>query len=112
MRKEFYSGTSPCKSCPYRKDAKLKLWDKSEFEKLLDQDKEQFGNLYKCHKNDGSCCKGWLMDQDKRGFPNITLRLSLSKNRITREYLDSLKCDTELFKSIKEMVKANYNLIS
>lgn len=106
--KPFFSGTQPCKSCPYRKDAPLQLWDKYEFDKLLKQDKEMFGGNYKCHKNNGSCCKGWLINQDKRGLPNINLRLQLLKQGITREYLESLKCKAEMFATIEEMAEANY----
>ncbi len=106
--KNFFSGTQPCKNCPYRKDAPLQLWDKFEFEKLLQEDKKQFGGTYKCHKNNGSCCKGWLMDQDKRYFPNINLRLALTQNGITRTYLDKLKSRPPLYDNIKQMALANY----
>jgi hypothetical protein len=103
--KSFFSGTSPCGNCPYRKDAKLALWDKIEFENLLKADKDYMG---KCHKNNGSCCKGWLINQDKRNFPSIALRLSLSKASISRKYLDKLNCDTEMFDTIEEMAIANF----
>ncbi len=106
--KEFFSGTSPCNSCPYRKDAPLQLWDRYEFEKLLREDKEMFGGTYKCHKNNGSCCKGWLMNQDKRNHPNIALRITLLNHKITREYLDKLNCKSEMFDSIEEMATENY----
>lgn len=104
----FFSGKSPCSSCPYRKDAPLQLWDKYEFEKLLKEDKEMFGGTYKCHKNNGSCCKGWLMNQDSRNFPNLNLRIQLSKHGIARQYLDSLKSKAPLFESIEKMCVANY----
>lgn len=104
----FFTGTQPCKSCPYRKDAPLQMWDKYEFDKLLLQDKEMFGGMYKCHKNNGSCCKGWLINQDNRNHPNIALRIRMSREGITREYLDKLKCDVEMFETIEEMVEANY----
>jgi len=107
-QKPFFSGTQPCNSCPYRKDAPLGLWDKSEFDKLLEEDKKQFGATYRCHKNDGSCCKGWLINQDKRNQPNINLRLMLLKSGVKRDYLDKLKSNTEMFETIEEMVKTNY----
>lgn len=107
-QKPFFSGTQPCANCPYRVDAKRQLWDKYEFAKLLEEDKKQFGGTYLCHKNNGSCCKGWLIDQDKRGFPNIALRMALSSKNITRVYLDKLKSRVPLFSSILEMCKANY----
>jgi|SRR6478736_1532975 len=108
--KPFFSGTHPCKSCPYRKDAKLQFWSKFEFDKLLKEDKQQFGGLYKCHKNDGSCCKGWLINQDSRGLPNINLRMTLMKENVSRSYLDSLKCKVPMFETIEEMANTNYQL--
>lgn len=107
-QKPFFSGTQPCKSCPYRKDAPLKLWDKYEFDKLLLEDKQMFGGTYKCHKNDGSCCKGWLINQDKRNHPNLALRMLFIKENITRAYLDKLTCKVEMFETIEEMADANY----
>lgn len=101
-------GTSPCKSCPYRKDAKLQHWHKAEFENLMQMDKDFMGTVYGCHKNDGTVCKGWLMNQDKRNFPSIALRIALSKQGISREYLDSLKCKSEMFDTVEEMALANY----
>tara|TARA_R110000772_G_scaffold35637_4_gene85805 strand:+ start:21739 stop:22104 length:366 start_codon:yes stop_codon:yes gene_type:complete len=106
--KPFFSGTSPCGSCPYRKDSKLATWDKTEFEKLLEFDKDYIGKTYKCHKNDGSCCKGWLMNQDKRSLPSIALRIMLSKEEVSFEYLDSLNCESEMFETIEEMAEANF----
>ncbi len=107
-QKPFFSGTHPCVSCPYRKDAPRQLWGKCEFDKLLDEDKKMFGGNYKCHKNDGSACKGWLINQDKRNHPNINLRLLLSKEGITREYLDKLNCKVPMFETIEEMAEANF----
>lgn len=106
--KPFFSGETPCGSCPYRKDAKEAHWHKIEFEKLLKTDKDYIGKTYKCHKNDGSCCRGWLMNQDKRNLPSIALRLALSKEGITREYLDKLNCQSEMFDTIEEMAIANF----
>lgn len=106
--KPFFSGTQPCKNCPYRKDAPLQLWSKYEFDKLLQSDKEMFGSNYKCHKNDGSCCKGWLINQDNRNHPNINLRMAMIKEGVSRDYLDKLTCKVEMFDSIEEMAEANY----
>lgn len=103
-----FKATQPCNNCPYRKDAPLQLWDRYEFTKLLAQDKLQFGSIYGCHKNNGNVCVGWLMNQDERGFPNLNLRIKLSNENITHEYLDSLHCKSERYKSIEEMVKANF----
>ncbi len=99
---------NPCNNCPYRKDAPLQLWSKEEFDDLLKDDSQQFGNVYGCHKNNGTVCRGYLMDQDKRGFPNINLRLMLSRKNVTRDYLDKLHCKSLMYVSIEEMVKANF----
>jgi hypothetical protein len=103
-----YSKTKPCDNCPYRKDAPLKHWSIDEFKDLLKKDKDYFGTVYGCHKKDESVCIGWLMDQVKRDFPSIALRLSLSRNGISRTYLDSLSCSSEMFDTVKEMCIANF----
>ncbi len=103
-----YKGKSPCKTCPYRKDVPLRHWAIEEFKGLLDSEKEQFGRTYGCHKKDDTVCKGWLMNQDKRNFPSIMLRLSLTKNKITREYLDKLTCAVEMFDTVEDMCYTNY----
>lgn len=103
-----YHCTQPCGNCPYRTDAPLQLWHKSEYEKLLHYEKDQLGTIYNCHKNNGSICVGWLMKQDENRFPSIMLRISLSKNNITREYLDKLHSPVPLYKNVTEMVKANF----
>lgn len=99
---------SPCKNCPYRIDAPLKLWRVEEFKDLAAKDQSQFGAVYGCHKKDDSVCIGWLMDQDKRHFPSIQLRLVLSQKEINRTYLDALKSPSPLYKNIATMCKANY----
>lgn len=100
--------TSPCSNCPYRKDAKLKHWYKEEFEKLLQKESDLIGSIYKCHKQNGSVCVGWLMKQDENNFPSIALRMQLSANNVTREYLDQLNSPAPLFKDVKAMIKANF----
>lgn len=103
-----YSCKTPCKNCPYRKDAPLQLWHKEEFKKLLESDNDTMGTFYGCHKNNGSVCVGWLMMQDKNRIPSIVLRISLSKHNITRKYMDALHCKTEMFETTEEMVMANF----
>lgn len=99
---------SPCGNCPYRKDAPLRHWDVREFIDLERKDKDMIGTIYQCHKKDGHTCVGWLMNQDERNFPSITLRLSLSRNNINRDYLDKLTCKSERYETVEEMCKANY----
>jgi hypothetical protein len=109
LEKDFkFDCNTPCKTCPYRKDAVLRLWAKEEFERLLESESDFFGVTYGCHKKTGSICVGWLMDQDRRNHPSIALRIQLIKNNITREYLDSLHCDVEMFGSVEMMIRANY----
>ena len=103
-----FKGKSPCKDCPYRKDAPLQKWSSEEFADLIVKDKDETGSVYGCHKKNGTVCKGWLMDQDERRLPSIMLRLELSKQKVTREYLDNLTCSSERFHSIAEMASANY----
>lgn len=106
---KFFKGTSPCVKCPYRKDAPLQMWDKVEFEQLLKNDADPMnGKVYSCHKKNGTVCKGWLINQDKRFFPSINLRLLFVRRNITREYLDKLKSSKPMFKTIEEMCYANY----
>lgn len=104
----FFKGKSPCKDCPYRVDAPLQKWDKQHFKDLLDNDRSMMGSLYLCHKNNGTACKGWLMDQDKRRFPSLHLRMKASRDNLTAGYLDSLSCKSDLYNSVEEMIEANY----
>jgi hypothetical protein len=103
-----FTKKTPCKNCPYRKDAPLALWSIKEFIDLLKNERSQFGAVYGCHKKDGCVCVGWLMNQDENRMPSIALRFMLSKQGITRKYLDALKCKSERFKTIEEMIVANY----
>jgi hypothetical protein len=103
-----YCRKQPCNNCPYRKDAPLKHWSIQEFRDLLASEKTQFGTVYACHKKDGHVCVGWLMNQDNRGLPSIALRISLSQNNVTREYLDNLTSPAPMFLTVKGMCQANY----
>ena len=81
----------PCESCPYRKDAPIKKWDRAEFEDLLAHDANELGGaVYGCHgtkkRVEGpSVCAGWLLDQQRRDFPSIQLRLLLMSNAAAAE---------------------------
>lgn len=98
----------PCNNCPYRKDAPLQHWAVEEFIDLLESEKDLMGKVYGCHKKNGHVCVGWLMDQDERRLPSIELRILISKNNVTREYLDDLRFDIPRYASICDMVQANY----
>ena len=103
-----YTCKAPCKNCPYRKDAKLQLWSIEEYKDLLKSENDYMGKHYACHKKNGHTCVGWLINQDERNLPSIVLRLSLTMNSVTREYLDNLKFDIPRYKTIREMAVANY----
>lgn len=103
-----FKGTTPCKDCPYRMDAPLQKWDAGHFADLLRNDESYMGALYHCHKNNGTVCRGWLINQDARRFPSIMLRMSLSAKKVTRIYLDKLHCKSMMFDSVRNMVEANY----
>jgi|SRR6185312_1208926 len=105
---DTYHCTQPCNNCPYRTDSPLRHWHKEEFIKLLNSENDYMGSTYACHKNNGSICIGWLMKQDENRLPSIALRISLSVNKITRNYLDSLHSPAPLYKNVEEMIKANY----
>lgn len=105
---EPFECSQPCSNCPYRTDAPLKLWHKSEYEKLLSAENSMMGTVYNCHKNNGSICIGWLMKQDEQRFPSIALRILLSRSNISRDYLDGLHSPAPLYKNVKAMIKANY----
>lgn len=104
----LFTGTTPCNNCPYRKDAPLRLWDKKEFEQLLKSEAELLGKVYGCHKNNGTVCKGWLINQDKRRFPSVMLRLYMIKAKVDRSYLDKLDSNVELFDTLEEMCYTNF----
>lgn len=101
----------PCKNCPYRKDAPLKLWHKAEFENLLKEERTENvmgSKIFACHKKDESVCVGWLINQRDRNFPSINLRLVLIKKRINYSYTEGLKSPVQLYQTIEEMILANY----
>lgn len=100
--------TQPCSNCPYRTDAPVKLWHPDEFKTLLKSENNPMGRTYLCHKKNGSACIGWLMKQDENDFPSIMLRLALSKANITRKYLDKLNSPAPLYKTVKDMIRANF----
>ena len=100
--------TKPCSNCPYRKDAPVQLWHKEEFKKVLAAEQDEIGKIFKCHKDNGCICAGWLTDQDKRNFPSIMLRLELSKQGADRKLLDKLEKNTGLYSSIEEMIGNNF----
>jgi hypothetical protein len=102
---------SPCKNCPYRKDAPLGLWDIKEYIKLLDHHESEYGSIYDCHKKDGKLCTGWILDQKKLRFPSIMLRLKFIRDNTTADEIDSLRTRTPMFKDVYEMAFKNFPVL-
>jgi hypothetical protein len=102
---------TPCESCPYRRDAKLARWDRSEFKRLLAQDKDPMGAMFACHgsaRTEHAVCAGWLLDQKRRDLPSIQLRLALTFKAEARRLLEVVTDKGHaLYDSIKEMCDAN-----
>jgi hypothetical protein len=106
--KPYFSRQQPCKDCPYRCDAPLQQWDKSQFQRLLEVENDDMGNTYLCHRNDGAACAGWLLDQHRRHLPSISLRMKLAAHRVPHSWLEGLSSPVPLYQSVQAMVEANY----
>ncbi len=106
----FGGCTTPCTKCPYRKDAPLALWSADEFKDLLRTEADALGATYGCHNNDGTVCRGWFIDQRRRGFPSIMLRVSLAIHRITFEQQEAIQAPkgVKLFRSVVAMARTNF----
>lgn len=102
---------NPCKSCPYRKDAPLRLWHRSEFQNLLAHDAEPLGHPFACHKYrnrpEAPYCAGWILDQKRRGFPSIRLRLSMRNPELRKAIEAVTDGGHRLWSTIKSMCRAN-----
>ena len=108
--------SKPCNNCPYRKDAPLRIWDVSEFIRLLQEDvkdanSENLGSGFGCHKQNGNTCTGWIVTQLKSNNPSIMARITELKLRLNG-YAENLKKamneQSNLYGSLEEMVLANF----
>lgn len=123
-RREFKGGMiwdikSPCKSCPYRKDSRIALWHPREFLNLLKQDAclpdtdLSLGVLFGCHEynkrppEEHRPCAGWLLDQKKRGVPNLNLRMALGRPAVLACFEAVSAGGLKLYKTLAEMCKVN-----
>jgi hypothetical protein len=104
----------PCENCPYRKDAPRRLWHRTEFEKVLMSEVDEFGKIFNCHKQqelpaaERGFCAGWLLDQKKRGVPSIALRMELITAPDAGPAFDKVHAKgLKLFKDVETMCKAN-----
>ena len=105
----------PCKSCPYRRDVRLGFWQGIEFKDLLAHDSNQFGNMFGCHEGnkkpveDRDFCAGWVLDQKRRGIPNLQFRLAVIQDSKVGTMLNEITDGGhELYDSIREMAEANF----
>ncbi len=111
-----YDNDQPCKTCPYRKDAKLGVWHPDMFIKLLRHDASEYGALYECHQTgalpseERQMCIGWLLDQKKRGLPSITLRMHLHGSTGAQDLIDRCTSGGHRLYSLKAMCKANLDV--
>jgi hypothetical protein len=107
---------TPCKNCPYRKDAPLQHWDISHFEDVLNSENAEhgLGSIFYCHKHTDKSmlCGGWLITQKKRNLPNTYLKLLMLKKWMPLDYENFKKLrkpkSVEMFNSPENMVYANY----
>lgn len=105
---------APCETCPYRKSVRLAFWDIREFQNLVDSD-APLGSQFNCHgeskrpNGQQRYCAGWLLDQRRRGTPNLLLRIKLRQRPALAVHYDQLKdLGKKLYQSIAEMFEANY----
>lgn len=102
--------THPCRSCPYRVDVPVKTWHREEFENLLANDAdERNGGVFGCHRfrlrpQEAEVCAGWFLDQQRRGFPSIKLRLVLMRLSEQPVVTDG---GCQLYSTMKKMCRAN-----
>lgn len=103
--------TSPCLTCPYRQDVRLGLWDPQHFVDVLRND-HPMGALWGCHKyarkQVQGFCAGWLLDQRRRNYPSLQLRVRMLDDVFAQQVAETLTdAGLELFPSIKDMCMAN-----
>jgi hypothetical protein len=69
--------SSPCPTCPYRRDVPSGIWDAEEYAKLPRYDEEtslQPVGVFDCHQVNGCVCSGWAACHD--GEHLLALRLA------------------------------------
>lgn len=100
----------PCSTCPYLKSTPVGVWDQYEYDKLVAQDHE-FGSIFGCHLSESpknaTTCIGWLIDQKRRGIPNMKLRLRLMTDAIERKVFEGVDKSADTYESIEVMCEAN-----
>jgi hypothetical protein len=105
---DLFQCTRPCQFCPYRTDTPVQIWAKEEFETVLEKDADELGASFLCHKQNGSICVGFVMEQLQRDMPSLILRFDIARNDVPPEYFDKLNSPAPIYASVREMVRANY----
>jgi hypothetical protein len=72
------------------------------------------GNMFGCHEYnkrppaEHRPCGGWLLDQKRRGVPNIPLRMALSRNPKALACFNAISsAGLKLFRTLLSMCRAN-----
>lgn len=111
-----WDNREPCASCPYRKDVPVGTWHRSEFENLLAQDADPLhGKTFGCHKyrnrpaDEQRMCVGWFLDQQRRGYPSIKLRILVMTSEGAAEefWRDANDGGLELYETLADMCAEN-----
>jgi len=105
----------PCKSCPFRRDTPVGIWDWGHYVQLRRGDTDPLnGALFACHQyrllspSEQRPCAGWLLDQRRRGVPSIRLRLALGNNPAAQALFEDARDGGHvLYDSLDEMCDAN-----
>lgn len=106
--------TRPCENCPYRKDAPLKHWHRTEYESVMAGEQSQMGTTFACHKQRDlpqerrGLCAGFLADQKERNVPSIALRLVLMQDEGARQAYENVDTSgLEMYPDAETMCRAN-----
>ena len=94
--------TTPCGSCPYRRDCPSGIWDQSEYDKLKQYDAETFAQppgVFMCHdkRDDVTLCRGWLDTHPKD--QSLALRLAVSIGEAEEAIFDLPPSGVPVFES-------------
>jgi hypothetical protein len=82
---------APCGSCPYRRDVPSGVWERDEYEKLVDYDEPTYAqpiSVFLCHQQDGRVCAGWCGTHDMEN--TLAVRLAAASGRVTPDTFDAI----------------------
>lgn len=114
--------SSPCSTCPFRRDAVLGHWAREHFEMLLEaqthHEPGKLGNVFACHKHaerpngERGLCAGWLLDQKRDGLPSIALRMRRLTDPTVDPAIEAVNDGgLRLYKSVEAMCSDNIRAI-